>query len=92
MNDIKTSERESLGQEVVCNIMHWHIGSRDLQGKAMPCKDVPVMAILKEWRSMATGPKGRRPHRPQPKIEYPYKKADETYKKADEKAEASSST
>ena len=92
MNDIKTSERERLSQEVLCNIMHWHIGSRDLQGKAMPCKDVPVMAILKEWRSMATGPKGRRPHRPQAKVEYPYQKADEMYKKADEKAEASSST
>ena len=59
MNDIKTAERESLGQTVLRNLMHWHI-----EGKGMACKDVPVMAILKEWRSMATGPKGRGPHRP----------------------------
>ena len=59
MNDIKTAERESLGQTVLRNLMHWHI-----EGKGMACKDVLVMAILKEWRSMATGPKGRGPHRP----------------------------
>ena len=39
--------------------MHWHI-----EGKEMALKDVPTMAILKEWRAMATGPKGRGPHRP----------------------------
>ena len=55
----KTSERESLGQEVLRNLMHWHI-----EGKEMALKDVPAMAILKEWRAMATGPKGRGPRRP----------------------------
>ena len=59
MNDIKTSERERLGQTVLRNLMHWHI-----EGKEMALKDVPVMSILKEWRAMATGPKGRAPHRP----------------------------
>ena len=59
MNDIKTSERERLGQTVLRNLMHWHI-----EGKEMALKDVPTMAILKEWRAMATGPKGRGPHRP----------------------------
>ena len=64
MNDIKASERESLGQEVLRNLMHWHIEGKDEKGKEMALKDVPVMAILKEWRAMATGPKGRAPHRP----------------------------
>ena len=43
MNDIKTSERESLGQTVLRNLMHWHI-----EGKEMALKDVPTMAILME--------------------------------------------
>ena len=47
------------GQTVLRNLMHWHI-----EGKEMALKDVPTMAILKEWRAMATGPKGRGPHRP----------------------------
>ena len=63
MNDIKTSERERLGQttlrNLLGNLMQWHI-----EGREMALKDVPVMSILKEWRAMATGPKGRAPHRP----------------------------
>ena len=41
---------------------------------ALPFPEVPVMAILKEWRLMGTraGPLGRYAHRPQhvPKYEY----------------------
>ena len=40
----------------------------------MPCKDVPVMTILKEWRSMATGVRGRKPHHPAEKVIYEYQK------------------
>ena len=39
--------------------MHWHI-----EGKEMALKDVPAMAILKEWRVMATGPRGEPPTAP----------------------------
>ena len=65
MNDIKTSERESLGQEVLRNLMHWHIEGKDEKGKEMALKDVPTMAILNEWRAMATpGPRGEAPTAP----------------------------
>ena len=40
----------------------------------LPCEKVPVMAILKEWRSMITGEQTRKPHRPQPKVAYAYEK------------------
>ena len=69
MNDIKTADRESLDQSVLRNLMTWHI-----EGDEMPCKDVPVMTILKEWRSMATGVRGRKPHRPAEKVIYEYQK------------------
>lgn len=69
MNDIKTAERESLDQNVLRNLMLWHI-----EGKDTECKNVPVMSILKEWRSMATGPRGRKPHRPAEVPKYEYKK------------------
>ena len=60
MNDIKTSERESLGQEVLRNLMHWHI-----EGKEMALKDVPTMAILKECGARwPPGPRGEAPTAP----------------------------
>ena len=69
MNDLKTAERERMGQQVLKNLMMWHSVARNL-----PCEKVPVMAILKEWRSMATGERGRKPHRPQPPVAYEYEK------------------
>ena len=48
--------------------MLWH-----RMAKALKEQDVPVMAILKEFRAM-TGEKGRRPHHPQDPIKYEYEK------------------
>ena len=38
------------------------------------CKDVPVMAILKEFRAMAEGVRGRKAHRPAEVPKYEYEK------------------
>ena len=40
----------------------------------MACRDVPVMAILKEFRMMADGVHGRKPHRPAQVPKYEYEK------------------
>ena len=40
----------------------------------MACRDVPVMAILKEFRMMADGVRGRKPHRPAQVPKYEYEK------------------
>ena len=48
MNDLKTSERSLLGQENLRSLMIWH-----MEGKELPCSQVPVMAILKEFRALA---------------------------------------
>jgi hypothetical protein len=81
MNDLKTAERNSMGQQNLKNLMLWHIMGykTDAEGKKvkMPCCDVPVMAILKEFRSMAFengGTLGRKAHRaaPVPKYMYEY--------------------
>ena len=40
----------------------------------MSCCDVPVMAILKEFRAMADGVRGRKAHRPQQVPRYEYEK------------------
>ena len=77
MNDVKTSERTSLGQQNVKNLMLWHImGYKTVNGKKekMDCCDVPVMAILKEFREMAAGVRGRKAHRPQEVPKYEYEK------------------
>lgn len=66
LNDIKTSERNSLTQLKLRGLMIWHY-----LGKNIPCHDVPVMAILKEFRAMA-GPKGRHEHRLFPPAKYEY--------------------
>ena len=79
MNDLKTAERNLMGQQNLKNLMLWHIMGykTDAEGKKvkMPCCDVPVMAILKEFRSMAFengGTLGRKAHRAAavPKYEY----------------------
>ena len=68
MNDIKTAERARLGQQNLKNLMLWH-----RLAKSKKVQDVPVMVILKQFRTMA-GPKGRRPHRPWPQVSYEYEK------------------
>jgi hypothetical protein len=76
MNDIKTPERSSMGQQNLKNLMLWHaLAVKQVDGKFKPmdCKDVPVMEILKEFRAMA-GPKGRKAHRAAPKVSYEYEK------------------
>ena len=57
-----------MGQRNLKNLMLWH-----RLAKTLKAVDVPVMAILKEFRAMA-GEKGRKPHRPAPKVTYEYKK------------------
>ena len=77
MNDIKTAERNLLGQRNLKNIMLWHaLATKVVEGKegkkernALAYTEVPVMAILKEWRAMA-GPHGRNAHRPVPVPSY----------------------
>ncbi|KOO33057.1 zinc finger protein 862 [Chrysochromulina tobinii] len=81
MNDLKTAERSSMGQQNLKNLMLWHIMGykTDAEGKKvkMPCCDVPVMAILKEFRSMAFengGMLGRKAHRAAAVPKYEYEK------------------
>ena len=68
MNNIKTAERASMGQQNLRNLMLWHEMAKELKPQ-----EVPVMAILKEFREMA-GPKGRTAHRAAPKPVYEYEK------------------
>ena len=56
MNDLKTSERNSLGQENLKNTMLWHTVA-----KTLSCQQVPVQAILKEFIELG-GSKGRNTH------------------------------
>ena len=81
MNDLKTAERSLMGQQNLKNLMLWHIMGykMDAEGKKvkMPCCDVPVMAILKEFRSMAFengGSLGRKAHRAAAVPKYEYEK------------------
>lgn len=48
MNDIKTADRARMGQRNLKNLMLWH-----RMAKALKAQDVPVMAILKEFRTLA---------------------------------------
>ena len=64
MNDLKTAERNSLGQENLRNLMKWHTSGKDLK-----CEEVPVMQILKEFRALG-GVRGRNTHRPHPPATY----------------------
>ena len=58
--------------------MLWHImgSTTNEEGKKekMKCRDVPVMAILKEFRAMADGMRGRKAHRPAEVPKYEYEK------------------
>ena len=69
MNDLKTAERNSLKQATLKHLMLWHSLAKDLS-----CEQVPVMAILKEFRELS-GLRGRHAHRGQhpPKYEYTVK-------------------
>ena len=68
MNNIKTSERSGLGQQNLKNLMLWH----ELAKQLTP-QQVPVMAILKEFREMAL-PAGRKSHRASQPSTYEYEK------------------
>ena len=57
MNDLKTSERNRLGQTTLKHTMLWHTVA-----KALSCQQVPVQAILKEFLELG-GVKGRLAHR-----------------------------
>ena len=83
MNDIKTNVRSSMGQQNLTNLMLWHAhavkpvadkSGKGIEYKHISCQEVPVMAILKEFREMASKTFGRRPHRPQPVPSYDYEK------------------
>ena len=82
MNDIKTELRSRMGQQALKNLMHWHIMGSQTTGAGgkkvqMLCRDVPVMAILKEFRAMAFengGTRGRKAHRPEEVPKYEYEK------------------
>ena len=68
MNNIKTADRATMGQQKLKNLMLWHE-----MGKELTPQEVPVMAILKEFREMA-GPRGRTAHRPAQPSTYEYEK------------------
>ena len=68
MNNVKSSERASMGPRTLKHLMLWHRLAKDIK---LP--NVPVMAILKEFRTMA-GENGRRPHRAWPQVTYEYEK------------------
>ena len=80
MNDIKTSERSNMNQANLKNLMLWRTLATKVVGegklakrKQIECKEVPVMAILKEFREMA-GSFGRKRHAAAPKVTYEYEK------------------
>ena len=79
MNDIKTAERNRMGQQNLTNLMLWHFVARKMEedgtrsSAAISHSDVPVMAILKEFREMA-GVKGRNVHRGTDPPTYEYEK------------------
>ena len=57
MNDLKTSERNRLGQDNLKHLMMWHVVGKDLKSE-----EVPVLEILKGYRALA-GIQGRHRHR-----------------------------
>ena len=67
MNDLKTAERNSLGQTNLKNLMLWHTMAKQLK-----CEEVPVMAILQVFRELA-GERGRQAHRPTNPPKYSYR-------------------
>ena len=68
MNDLKTSERNALGQANLRNLMVWHTAAKDLA-----CADLPVMSSLKKFRELSSSStKGRYAHRPTEPPVYDY--------------------
>ena len=69
MNNIKTADRACMGQQKLRNLMLWHE-----MAKQLTPQQVPVMAILKEFRTLS-GQHGRHAHRgwTPPKYEYTVK-------------------
>ena len=67
MNDLKTVERSTLNQENLKNLMIWHTVAKQLT-----CAQVPVMAILEEFRKMS-GVRGRLAHRGSDPPKYGYR-------------------
>ena len=65
-------------EENLKNLMLWHIMgytiNADGRKEKMACRNVPVMAILKKFRAMADGVRGRKAHRPQQVPKYEYEK------------------
>ena len=57
MNDLKTAERNRLGQANLTHLMIWHLCSK---GRA--CAELDVRPILDEFMRLA-GTKGRKTHR-----------------------------
>ena len=79
MNNIKTAERSSLGENLR-HLMLWHRMACKLKedgtidaAKHMANREVPVMEIIAEWREMA-GVKGRYKSNPFPVPTYEYEK------------------
>ena len=66
-HDLKTSERNSLGQVNLKHLMTWHVGGKDLKSE-----EVPVLDILKEFRALA-GIKGRNKHKATAPPQYDFK-------------------
>ena len=58
MNDLKTAERNRVGQKNLKNLMIWHSIAKKLS-----FVELPVVAILEEFRRLG-GPRGRNAHRP----------------------------
>ena len=72
MNDIKTSERSSLGQRNLANLMFWHY-----HGRNMKAWEVPVQEILKEFHELVKCSKrGRQAHPAAAPIKYEHKAED----------------
>ena len=69
MSDIKTADRSRMKQATLKHLMLWHSLAKDLS-----CEQLPVMAILKEFRTLS-GQHGRHTHRgwTPPKYEYTVK-------------------
>ena len=55
MNDLKTSERNLVKQATLKHLMLWH-----RLAKHLSCEQLPVMAILKEFRELGGCEAGRR--------------------------------
>ena len=66
MNDLKTAERNRLGQANLTHLMIWHLCSKDRS-----CAELDVRPILDEFMRLA-GTKGRKTHRGMNPPEYTY--------------------